>query len=600
MKKNRFKYNIVLFFMIVILGACNYDLGDNIYTKKLDMIGEYLNNNPKHFSEFYKVLEKTDMLGALNSYGNYTCFAPNNEAVSKFFADSEYGSLEKFPLDSLKKIVLYQLIEDDTIVSSDFTTARLRTGNMAGNDLQVKYSDVDGSIIINNMATLLVKDLKANNGIIHMTNAFILPDAYNVTLKLKDSIYDGRFSIFSKALHITGLDMLMQASEDTTIFSYINTKKATVVIPRKFRYTILAESDTVYKQAGIMNVEDLKMKCDSLYGPNGLKEFIGYHCLDRLYDESDFILFAKQDGYEAVETMNENTLLEFRKYPEGVVFDRFTDRYTKAVINTGSTMTSNSKYKNIMGNNGMIHEINQILYIPDMSVCFAKKTRFNVCSFLPELMNSGCRGKKNLELPDASLGGPQFYKNMTIIGEAGKVIPFYDYTTTWIRHQFDEILIGMGWSAWDQSSDPNVYANTRYDVKLTLPPIPAGKWEIRFGFTSNGNRGMAQLYFDGEPSGVPLLIGIGENYGIDGMDESTARKVMYNNAFMPFPSHIKDGWGASAAYNRTDRVRRIIGTFTFSEMKKHVLRFKTVEPGQLSLNFIEFIPVDQIADEGTD
>ncbi len=595
-------YSLLIGFAIV---ACNDDIGDNIYTKRVDLIGQYMEHHPEYYSEFYTLLEKTEMLGLVNSYGLYTCFIPTNDAVKSFFAESEFGSVDNFPLDSLKKVVLYQMIENDTISFSDFTgDGRLRSPNMRRDYLQARSQE--GKTIINSRATVLLADQRVHNGIIHMTDAMLVPDTSNVAGKLDNPIFQGRYSIFRAALEETGLIYKVQESVDPREFSYkktVENQEVTVVIPKMYRYTLLAESNEVFHKAGITDYDALKAKYDDGNGDitsatNGLYRFIAYHCLDRLYDYSQFIQFSQQDGYEIIETMCENTLLEFRNYPEGVIFNRFKNA-DGVVIYNGARITSDGTYRNIMSNNGMIHELADVLEIPDQRIYFNKKMRFNVASFLPELMNYGCRGKTSLELPDAKLRGPQYFDNLSITWEAGYVIPRYDYTTTWIRHQFDEILIGSGWFPWDQETTGKMGTLTRYDVSMIIPPIPVGMWEVRFGYTANGDRGMAQIYFDGTPAGIPLWMGEADTkyYGIDGMDEETARKVLYNNSYMPFPANVKDGGGSAAPYSRTDRLRRIIGTYNFSEMKKHVMRFKTVESGQLSLNFIEVIPVDQIADE---
>ena len=43
-----------------------------------------------------------------------------------------------------------------------------------------------------------------------------------------------------------------------------------------------------------------------------------------------------------------------------------------------------------------------------------------------------------------------------------------------------------------------------YDFDVITPPVPAGTYEVRFGYQSNGRRGVAQFYVDGYPCGVPV------------------------------------------------------------------------------------------------
>jgi hypothetical protein len=49
-----------------------------------------------------------------------------------------------------------------------------------------------------------------------------------------------------------------------------------------------------------------------------------------------------------------------------------------------------------------------------------------------------------------------------------------------------------------------VYLKGMYDFEIETPPIPAGTYEIRFGYQPTGGRGAAQLYWDGVPCGIPL------------------------------------------------------------------------------------------------
>ncbi len=89
-----------------------------------------------------------------------------------------------------------------------------------------------------------------------------------------------------------------------------------------------------------------------------------------------------------------------------------------------------------------------------------------------------------------------------------------------------------------------------YDFEVTTPPVPVGTYEVRFGYQSNGRRGVAQFYVDGIPCGVPVNlntggtdIGIGyvkpdpgnteDPYGYDN------DKVMRNRGYMKGPGSFK-------------------------------------------------------------
>lgn len=84
--KQRF---IIFFAALSILGStlvsCDPDKVDNLYTFTDKLLGNYLIDN-KEYSEFARLLDTTQVMGLLNSYGSYTVFAPDNKAMSEFYA----------------------------------------------------------------------------------------------------------------------------------------------------------------------------------------------------------------------------------------------------------------------------------------------------------------------------------------------------------------------------------------------------------------------------------------------------------------------------------------------------------------------------------
>ena len=64
------------------------------YTFTGEMMSEYLKNRPE-YSEFAEIVERAGLMDLLSSYGHYTCFAPNNEAVDKFLKDRGLSSVSE-------------------------------------------------------------------------------------------------------------------------------------------------------------------------------------------------------------------------------------------------------------------------------------------------------------------------------------------------------------------------------------------------------------------------------------------------------------------------------------------------------------------------
>ena len=74
---------LVCFFFLPMLQSCQ-DEPTRVSTFEKEMMGAYLQDRPAEFSEFKRLLDTTEVLGLLNAYGEYTLFAPNNEAMRSF------------------------------------------------------------------------------------------------------------------------------------------------------------------------------------------------------------------------------------------------------------------------------------------------------------------------------------------------------------------------------------------------------------------------------------------------------------------------------------------------------------------------------------
>ena len=88
-KKNdhTFFSKVLLFVMITVmtgfLGSCSEDIDEsNLYTFTGETIEDYLANRDDKYSNFNYILTRIGYDKILSAYGTYTCFAPNNEAVT--------------------------------------------------------------------------------------------------------------------------------------------------------------------------------------------------------------------------------------------------------------------------------------------------------------------------------------------------------------------------------------------------------------------------------------------------------------------------------------------------------------------------------------
>lgn len=301
------------------------------------------------------------------------------------------------------------------------------------------------------------------------------------------------------------------------------------------------------------------------------------------------------DLFEYIETMCPNTLLE-------VKIDRRTGK-----SNLFNTISETGKYIEIVSTNfdndainGVYHEINDILvYSTEVDAeISSKRLRFDFSSLFPELTNNNMRGRPS---DDNNL----LYRNSLPKGYLER-LQCTDQTVVCYSNAHDKLMNFEGDEVFLVVQNGKLY-----DFVVTTPPIPAGTYEVRFGYQSNGRRGVAQFYVDGMPTGVPInlntlgtdpLIG----YVLPGDDQDDAfgylnDKMMRNGGYMKGPNSFKavnESWysGSSARYNASN-LRKMLGTYTFSESGHHKIAVKGLSGGQFQVDFIEFVPTSLLEQE---
>ena len=72
---------------IVFATACTEEIDkSNRYTFTEETMADYLENREEKFSSLIKIYKQANMMGILQTYGNYTMFAPTNEAIERSFS----------------------------------------------------------------------------------------------------------------------------------------------------------------------------------------------------------------------------------------------------------------------------------------------------------------------------------------------------------------------------------------------------------------------------------------------------------------------------------------------------------------------------------
>lgn len=85
---------------------------DKYYKVPDDLIGTILEvlEEEGNYTQFIKAVELVGFDDVLGKTGNFTVFAPDDEAFTAFLAEEGYGSLEDIPEEELKGIVFYHIV----------------------------------------------------------------------------------------------------------------------------------------------------------------------------------------------------------------------------------------------------------------------------------------------------------------------------------------------------------------------------------------------------------------------------------------------------------------------------------------------------------
>ncbi|GGG56505.1 hypothetical protein GCM10011414_27930 [Croceivirga lutea] len=126
--------------------------------------------------------EDSDLIGTLSTDGPFTVFAPTNEAFTALLASLDgFDTLEDFDTDEekalLAQILQYHVVAGVAAASTDLSEGQTIT-TVQGEDIAVS---LEGGVFIDDAtdanAEVILADVTASNGIVHVINKVLLPQA---------------------------------------------------------------------------------------------------------------------------------------------------------------------------------------------------------------------------------------------------------------------------------------------------------------------------------------------------------------------------------------------------------------------------------------
>ena len=409
-------------------------------------------------------------------------------------------------------------------------------------------------------------------------------------------------------------------------------------------------NDEMFKQIqGIGQEEvDKYWNMDALESrKNPLNMFMSYHILDRLFTSRDIMLncWGTNSGYanptEWMNTLLDHSLLKIEK-----VYNRESERdvdFPGELYLNHSTPSIYNNFTKVRGAHindpGVANNfsLNCAFFLVDDVLTFDPTTRNNVMntrirtdfvSMFPELTTNNMRlhgnyrtqpGHTSADNDENGANGFNFYAPPGYL----KNVEFNEDAIFFIQRP------KLQW--WNWGGDEINILGSSYDVTLRLPSVPPGTYEVRIGYPGMIDRGIAQIYVDDIPQGLPLdmryqaddsrVAGIyaGDVAGTatlwDGLTEEERTenmRTMKNNGYYRGPASIYMAFGSWAGKNPTPvdppkgeaqyanynryTYRRKVCDLQVEPGRHHTIRFRSVytlgNKGCFVLDYLEMVPIE--------
>lgn len=125
------------------------------------------------FQTLLTAAEAAGLVDTLKSEGPFTVFAPTDEAFAKLPEGTVESLLKPENQDQLKAILTYHVVPGRTM-SSDLAGKQVEVESVEGSAIAI---DATGSSVMVDDATVTQADIEADNGVIHVIDAVIQPQA---------------------------------------------------------------------------------------------------------------------------------------------------------------------------------------------------------------------------------------------------------------------------------------------------------------------------------------------------------------------------------------------------------------------------------------
>lgn len=645
---------------------------ENFYTFTGEMMSDYFRNRPE-YSDFAYIVDQAGMTDLLSAYGHYTCFLPSNKVVENYLNKKGLNSVKDLTREQCDTIARTHLV-NNMYATIDMNDGTLNTANMNKRYIQITHTvdKNDNSVVqLNRMSNIIfeLKDDSVENGIIHPIDVLLENSNSSISDVLKAN---DRIRIFYEGLVATGLrDTLIKTKDESYDGSKYGTYSYTsdfwreiAVAPeeKKYGFTVFVEPDDLYekkfKEYGISTsngmVRALYDLACMIYDPvfaddddykaaygfdkitdrnNPLNMFMAYHILTRdvigwnkltpievhsgIVDGAIGIKIDKMNPCDWYETLMPRTMMKLEQATvrEYMGNSERGQRYINRRVDDKFSIDGSKIQPTVEADYLQDAPNGRYFYIDDI-IAFNKDTqekvlndriRMDFSTIFPEVMTMNMRLNGDPTKDDESSKADQTFKN-------GKNYWFPKGYLDNVTMEGKGVLVYRRphWNFWSYEGDEfNLFGD--YDFTFRLPPVPyEGEYQIRLGFCALDTRGVAQIYFDGKPQGIPVDMRkrlsdetiLGDQFGTkkwaDMTDEEKAedQKMLKNLGYYrgAYGGYHSSGSTINEFVDNPRTYRLVLCTVHINPKKDHYIRVRCTSSSKLGNNnefmmdYLEIVP----------
>ena len=237
------------------------------------------------FTTLVAAVQAAGLAETLAGEGAFTVFAPTDDA----FAALPEGTVETLledPEGALKDILLYHVAEGSVPAETVVTLESADT--IQGEPVAIKV--MDGEVFLNETAKVIITDIEASNGIIHVIDAVILPPSLAAAEETMDSksitdiaVEDGRFTTLVAALQAAGLAETLAGEGEFTVFA--PTDDAFAALPEGTVETLLEDPEGALTDILLYHVVQGIVKADQVVDLESAPTLLGENLSITVTDE---------------------------------------------------------------------------------------------------------------------------------------------------------------------------------------------------------------------------------------------------------------------------------------------------------------------------